>query len=217
MFGLDNVESCKDLSRGQRKYVLLCVIMICSFPNLLLLDEPASGLDVFGLIQLRRIIEGATATVVLVSHDVDLINDVATDIITMEGQNLQYYPGNYDSYRLMKDQQGLHELRQSVAMEKKKDLPHKQRIESTKRFFVIRQGRNDRVRIPLLRDRRSNALIDRKFRQVFIPTLKSVSGFQSLFRRIRSQHRPHDFEIALREVHDVIVLEYTPRVHCTTR
>jgi ATPase subunit of ABC transporter with duplicated ATPase domains len=123
-FGLDdaNLEavSCEKLSRGQQKYVLLSVAMVCSFPNLLLLDEPTNGLDIYGLIQLRRLIEEATATVVMVSHDVDLINDVATDIITMEGQSLRYYPGNYDSYCLMKDQQGLHELRQSIAMEKKK-------------------------------------------------------------------------------------------------
>jgi len=123
-FGLDIPElearTCEELSRGQQKYVLLGVAMVCSFSNLLLLDEPTNALDVHGLIQLRRLVEEATATVVMVSHDVDLINDVATDIIEMGGQTLRYYPGNYDSYRLMKDQQGVHELRQSIAMEKKK-------------------------------------------------------------------------------------------------
>ena len=123
IFGIGdrNKKSCNALSRGQQKYVLLCVAMVCSFPNVLLLDEPTSGLDIFGLIQLRRIIESSTAIAVLVSHDVDLINDVATDIVLMENRELRYFPGNYDSYRLMKDQLGLHELRHSVALEKKKD------------------------------------------------------------------------------------------------
>jgi ATPase subunit of ABC transporter with duplicated ATPase domains len=38
----------------------------------------------------------------------------------MQSQQLLYYPGNYDSYRLMKEQQGMHELRQSAAKEKKR-------------------------------------------------------------------------------------------------
>ena len=57
----------------------------------------------------------------MVSHDVDLINDVCTDIIDLHARNLFYYPGNYDSYRLMKEQRASHALQQSRAMEKKKD------------------------------------------------------------------------------------------------
>jgi ATPase subunit of ABC transporter with duplicated ATPase domains len=115
--------TCAELSRGQQKRVLLSVARVLwSYTNLLLLDEPTNHLDVFGLIQLRRLIDESvsTSTVVLVSHDVDLINDVATDIIDMQSQQLLYYPGNYDSYRLMKEQQGMHELRQSAAKEKKR-------------------------------------------------------------------------------------------------
>lgn len=120
-FGIYDVTAkSKDLSRGQRKRVLLSVAWICSFTNLLLLDEPTDNLDVLGLIQLRRLIELSTATVLLVSHDMDLINDVATDIIDMSFNELSYYPGNYDSYRLMREQQEMHELRQSVTMEKKR-------------------------------------------------------------------------------------------------
>jgi ATPase subunit of ABC transporter with duplicated ATPase domains len=39
----------------------------------------------------------------------------------MAYQKLSYYPGNYDSYRLMKEQQEIHDLKQSVAMERKRD------------------------------------------------------------------------------------------------
>jgi len=109
------------MSPGQQKRLLLAVAMLLgSQTNLLLLDEPTAHLDVFGLIQLREILESCPATVVLISHDVDFLNDVATDIIEMNDQKLWYYPGNYDNYRIMKEQQGMHELRQSAALEKKR-------------------------------------------------------------------------------------------------
>lgn len=136
----DNTEAtCAELSRGKQKRLLLCVALVCSNTNLLLLDEPTNHLDVFGLIQLRQIIESSTATVVIVSHDVDLINDVATDIIDMASQKLWYYPGNYDSYCLMKDQQGMHELRQSTNMEKRGDQL-KSTLQNLKEKSVQRRG-----------------------------------------------------------------------------
>lgn len=139
-FGISDVtQSCQDLSRGQRKRVLLSVAWVCSFSNLLLLDEPTDHLDVLGLIQLRRLIELSPATVVLVAHDVDLINDVATDIIDMDFKQLSYYPGNYDSYRLMKDQQEMHEIKQSVTMEKKREKL-KNTLQSLKEKPVPRRG-----------------------------------------------------------------------------
>lgn len=117
----DQNMPCNHLSRGQRKRVSLAIAWVCSFVNLVLLDEPTDHLDVLGLVQLRRMIEVTTSTVVLVSHDVDLINDVATDIIEMKFNKLEYYPGNYDSYRLMKSQRETHELRHCVNLEKKKE------------------------------------------------------------------------------------------------
>lgn len=118
---IDPHRPCKELSRGQQKEVLLLLVTLCSFTNLILLDEPTNDLDIQGLFRLRQHIEGASTTIVMVSHDVDLINDVATDIIDMNGKQLSYYPGNYDSYRLMKEQQETHHLRKSLAMEKKRE------------------------------------------------------------------------------------------------
>lgn len=117
----DTARSCEELSRGQRKRTLLAVAWVCSFTNLLLLDEPTDNLDILGLIQLRSLIEMSTATVVMVSHDIDLINDVATDIIEVHMKKLLYFPGNYDSYRLMRDQQEMHDIQQSIKIEKKRD------------------------------------------------------------------------------------------------
>ena len=122
-FGIDSERSCEELSPVQQKEILLCTTCICcQFTSLLLLDEPTNDLDVHGLIRLRQLINDKFvrfATVIMVSHDVDLINDVATDIIDMCAKKLWYFPGNYDSYQLIKDQKEAHFLKQSQAMQKK--------------------------------------------------------------------------------------------------
>ena len=122
-FGIDDERSCQELSPIHQKEILLCAACICCrFTNLLLLDEPTNNLDVHGLIRLRQLINDnfvRSTTVMMVSHDVDLINDVATDIIDMCAKKLWYFPGNYDSYRLMKDQKEAHFLKQTQAMQKK--------------------------------------------------------------------------------------------------
>jgi ATPase subunit of ABC transporter with duplicated ATPase domains len=121
VLNIDPHQPCRELSLSQQKEVLLLLIALCSFTNLILLDEPTNDLDIQGLFRLRQHIEGSFTTIVMVSHDVDLINDVATDIIDMDGKVLSYYPGNYDSYRVMKEQQETHYLKQSLVMEKKRD------------------------------------------------------------------------------------------------
>jgi ATPase subunit of ABC transporter with duplicated ATPase domains len=122
-FGIDNEKPCDELPPIQQKEILLCAACICCrFTNLLLLDEPTNDLDVHGLIRLRQLINDnfvRSTTVMMVSHDVDLINDVATDIIDMCAKKLWYFPGNFDSYRLVKNQKEAHYLKQSQAMEKK--------------------------------------------------------------------------------------------------
>ncbi|VEU34507.1 unnamed protein product [Pseudo-nitzschia multistriata] len=126
--GIDEIKLCEELQPVQQKEVLLCAACICCpFVNLLLMDEPTNDLDVHGLIRLRQLIVDNFAhstTVLIVSHDIDLINDVATDIIDMCAQKLWYFPGNYDSYRLMKDQKESHFLKQSQAMERKNSELH---------------------------------------------------------------------------------------------
>jgi ATPase subunit of ABC transporter with duplicated ATPase domains len=110
------------LSAGQRKKVSLAVALSCRC-DLLLLDEPTNHLDVQGLLQLRRLIALCTArqtTVLIVSHDLDLVNDVATDVIQLYDHFLLYYPGNYADYLVQRQQSDLHQLRQAVSLDKKR-------------------------------------------------------------------------------------------------
>ena len=120
---IDTQRPCKLLSAEQQKEVLLISAFLCSqYTTLLLLDEPTAHLSIPGLLRLRQMLESiASCTVVMITHDLDLINDVATDIIELTAMKLSYYPGNYDSYRLMKEQMETHQMKQAMAVEKKRD------------------------------------------------------------------------------------------------
>jgi len=142
-FGIDENQHVPmaRLSGGERKKTLLACALFCR-TDLCLLDEPTNFLDVEGLVQLRRLIAECVdrgSTVVLVSHDVDLINDVATDVIYFHNQSLSYYPGNYRDFVGYKRQKDLHMLRENAALEKKRDSMM-QTIDNLKKQPVLKRG-----------------------------------------------------------------------------
>jgi ATPase subunit of ABC transporter with duplicated ATPase domains len=112
------------LSGGTRKKIALaCALM--EKPKLLLLDEPTCHIDIGGILQLRRLIKEfveSEATVVLVSHDIDLINDVATDIIDFRDGSLAYYTGNYRAYVGQRMATTANQIRMAGALEKQRSL-----------------------------------------------------------------------------------------------
>ena len=110
------------LSGGVRKKVALACAMM-GRPQLLLLDEPTCHIDIGGILQLRRMMAESTnsnATVVLVSHDVDLMNDVSTDVIDFRDDKLAYYAGNYRDYVDQRRDMVSNKVRQAGALEKQR-------------------------------------------------------------------------------------------------
>lgn len=110
------------LSGGIRKKISLACALV-EKPQLLLLDEPTCHIDVGGILQLRQLIADcvdSNTTVVLVSHDVDLMNDVATDVIDFRDGKLGYYTGNYRDYLKYRREKISHQLKQANAIEKQR-------------------------------------------------------------------------------------------------
>ncbi|MFN3952932.1 MAG: ABC-F family ATP-binding cassette domain-containing protein [Pararhodobacter sp.] len=90
------------LSGGERARLLLARIMARE-SNLLVLDEPTNDLDVETLDLLQDILGDYPGTVLLVSHDRDFIDRVATTTIAMEGQGrVVAYPGGWSDYQAQK-------------------------------------------------------------------------------------------------------------------
>lgn len=130
-----------ELSGGHQKRIILACALFCH-NDLLLLDEPTNFLDVEGLLQLRRLISICTernTTILMISHDVDLVNEVATDIIHMFDNKLTYYPGNYRDFIAYKAQRDLHSLRQNVALEKKREAIMNS-IDNLKKVSIPKRG-----------------------------------------------------------------------------
>jgi len=110
------------LSGGTRKKIALACILM-EMPQLLLVDEPTNHIDVGGILQLRQLIAdlvSSNTTIVMVSHDVDLMNDVATDVIHFKDEKLSYYPGNYRHFLKYRKERITHQLKQAGALEKQR-------------------------------------------------------------------------------------------------
>ncbi len=87
------------LSGGEKARLLLARIM-AKPSNLLILDEPTNDLDVETLDLLQEILDGYDGSVILVSHDRDFLDLVATTTIAMEGDgNATVYAGGWSDYR----------------------------------------------------------------------------------------------------------------------
>ncbi len=89
----------RSLSGGERARLLLARIMARE-SNLLILDEPTNDLDVETLDLLQDLLSDYAGTVLLVSHDRDFIDRVATTTIAMEGDGrASVYPGGWSDYQ----------------------------------------------------------------------------------------------------------------------
>ncbi len=88
----------KSLSGGEKARLLLAKLM-AKPSNLLILDEPTNDLDVETLDLLQDIVGDFDGTVLLVSHDRDFIDRVATTTVALEGQGrATVYPGGWSDY-----------------------------------------------------------------------------------------------------------------------
>jgi ATP-binding cassette subfamily F protein 3 len=87
----------REFSGGWRMRAALGGVLF-SQPDLLLLDEPTNYLDLEGAAWLETYIRKYPKTVVIVSHDRDLLNRSVTHICALEATKLVISPGGYDTY-----------------------------------------------------------------------------------------------------------------------
>ena len=89
----------RSLSGGEKARLLLARIMARE-SNLLVLDEPPNDLDIETLDLLQELLDDYDGTVLLVSHDRDFLDRVATTTIAMEGQGrATAYAGGWTDYQ----------------------------------------------------------------------------------------------------------------------
>ena len=84
-------------SGGWKMRVALAALLY-SAPDVLLLDEPSNHLDLEATLWLENFLKSYPATVVVISHERDLLNNVVDNILHLQGGKLTLYPGGYDSF-----------------------------------------------------------------------------------------------------------------------
>ena len=90
------------LSGGQRKLVALAGCLLQQ-PELLLLDEPDTHLDLQRKALLEAMIRSFSGAVVLISHDRYLLDETVTAIAELEDRMLRIWEGNYSAYAVSKE------------------------------------------------------------------------------------------------------------------
>ncbi len=88
---------CRAFSGGWRMRVALGSVLFLE-PDILLLDEPTNYLDLEGTLWLESYLKSYPHTVLLVSHDRDLLNRAANAILHLERGKLTLYTGGYDDF-----------------------------------------------------------------------------------------------------------------------
>src|SRR5438876_4528521 len=72
--------------------------LLLANPDCLLLDEPTNHLDLESVVWLEGFLRTYVGAVVLISHDRDVMNGVATRVVELENRGLTSYTGNFEAF-----------------------------------------------------------------------------------------------------------------------
>jgi ATP-binding cassette subfamily F protein 3 len=109
-------KPCSSFSGGWRMRVALASVLF-SNPDLLLLDEPTNYLDFEGTVWLENFLQKFKNTVLVISHDRNLLNKSVNGILHLSARKLQFYTGNYDAF----DDERRNQLEQKLTLKNKQD------------------------------------------------------------------------------------------------
>ena len=102
--GEDALKPTRALSGGESARLIFCRLMLQT-PNFLVLDEPTNHLDLESINALNIALQRYDGTVLLVTHDHDVIDEVATRIWHFQGGKIEDFKGPYEEYVAYAEQQ----------------------------------------------------------------------------------------------------------------
>jgi ATP-binding cassette subfamily F protein 3 len=98
LFRGDDVFKKVSVLSGGEKSRLALVKLLLDPPNLLLMDEPTTHLDMASIEALLAALEQFSGTIIFISHDVYFIRQLSTHVVRVESGRLTHYSGGYQYY-----------------------------------------------------------------------------------------------------------------------
>ena len=98
LFRGDDVFKRVEVLSGGEKSRLALVKLLLDPPNLLLMDEPTTHLDMSSIDALAYALDQFQGTLIFISHDVYFIRSLASHVVHVNSGRLTHYPGGYDYY-----------------------------------------------------------------------------------------------------------------------
>ncbi|PVD35594.1 hypothetical protein C0Q70_02557 [Pomacea canaliculata] len=110
----DQQRPTREFSGGWRMRLALARALFTR-PDLLLLDEPTNMLDMKAIIWLENYLQDWPKTILVVSHDRQFLNSVATDILHLHSQRLDVYRGNYEVFYKTREEKTKNQMKEYEA------------------------------------------------------------------------------------------------------
>jgi ATP-binding cassette subfamily F protein 3 len=98
LFRKDDVHKPVSVLSGGEKTRLALARILVRPPNLLLMDEPTTHLDIQSIDALVMALKNYEGTLIFISHDVHFIKTLAKNVLHVHGGRLTHYAGDYDYY-----------------------------------------------------------------------------------------------------------------------
>lgn len=138
-FGSTVFKKIRHLSGGERIRLKLSKLLYEDV-NLLILDEPTNHLDIDSIETLEDALEGFKGTIFFISHDRYFINKISERVIAIEDKAFKSYLGNYDYYRIRKEEEKLFVLDEEQTINKRKEkIKEIKNVDKTKKSSLGNQ------------------------------------------------------------------------------
>src|SRR5438270_1624605 len=163
----DQARPCQEFSGGWRMRVALAATLFAA-PDLLLLDEPTNYLDLEGTLWLEDHLANYPRTVIVISHDRDLLDTSVDQILHLDRGRLTLYRGSYSSYE---EQRATKEMLDAKHA-KRQDAERKRLQAFVDRFKAkASKARQAQSRVKMLeRMKPVTALVTQDVREISFPT-----------------------------------------------
>ena len=185
-------KPCGVLSGGEKIRLQMARIFVKP-PNLLILDEPTTHLDLAARELLQEALRNYSGTVAMVSHDIEFVRNVAETIWEVSPAGVTKYYGNYDYYLEKSAQLGAQTSAQNIAVMTESGITAKERRRARAQARSAIQGELNQAKKDV---EKLEKLLDEQSSRKAVLVAKLSSGEKVDFAKLNTELAQLDKEIA---------------------